>query len=113
MWGLVNNAGVTGNVGYYDWWTREDFRRILEVNLLGVIEVTNVFLPLVKKVKGRIVNMSSGLGLAPCSSGGYEISKVGIEAYSDCLRLVYFICQHYPHYPHREMEGGGALAKNW
>ena len=110
----MNNAGVTGNVGYYDWWTREDFRRILEVNLLGVIEVTNVFLPLVKKVKGRIVNMSSGLGLAPCSSGGYEISKVGIEAYSDCLRLVYFICQHYPHYPHREMEGGGgALAKNW
>ncbi|XP_072015611.1 retinol dehydrogenase 16-like [Amphiura filiformis] len=87
LWGLVNNAGVTGNVGYYDWWTRDDFRRILEVNLLGVIEVTNVFLPLVKKVKGRIVNMSSGIALAPCSAGGYAISKVGIETYSDCLRL--------------------------
>lgn len=86
LWGIVNNAGITGNFGYYDWYKRDEFRQILEVNLLGPVEVTNVFLPLVKKVKGRIVNMSSGVAVSPISIGGYEMSKSGMEAYSDCLR---------------------------
>ncbi|XP_072025452.1 retinol dehydrogenase 7-like [Amphiura filiformis] len=87
LWGLVNNAGVPVNPGYYDWWTREDFRSILEVNLLGPVEVTNVFLPLVKRARGRIVNVSSGIAMMPLSSGGYEMAKCGLEAFSDCLRL--------------------------
>ncbi|XP_072016832.1 retinol dehydrogenase 16-like [Amphiura filiformis] len=86
LWGLVNNAGILGNGGYYEWSTRDEFRRVLEVNLLGPIEVTNVFSPLLRKAKGRIVNMSSGITLAPTPSGGYEMSKCGLEAFSDCLR---------------------------
>lgn len=83
---MVNNAGVTGNPFYYDWYTREEFHRTLDVNLLGPVEVTNVFLPLVKRVKGRIVNVSSAIAKLPFSTGGYEMSKYGIEAFSDCLR---------------------------
>ncbi len=87
LWGLVNNAGVVGYMGFYDWWTRDEYRRKLEVNLLGPIEVTNVFLPLMRsKGKGRIVNVSSGIALAPFSAAGYELSKCALEAFSDCLR---------------------------
>ncbi len=86
LWGLVNNAGIFGAGGFYDWSTRDDFKKVLDVNLLGPIEVTNVFTPLVRKAKGRIVNISSGITLAPMSSGGYAMSKCGLEAFSNCLR---------------------------
>ncbi|XP_072016565.1 retinol dehydrogenase 16-like [Amphiura filiformis] len=87
LWGLVNNAGVPGYPGFYDWWPREVYRRIIDVNLLGPIEVTNVFLPLIRsKGKGRIVNASSGVALTPFSCSGYSMSKCALEAFSDCLR---------------------------
>ena len=35
------------------------FKRTADVNLWGVIEVTKTFLPLIKKVQGRVVNVSS------------------------------------------------------
>ena len=87
LWGLVNNAGIQGNRGYYDWWTRDEFRRILEVNLLGPVEVTNVFSPLLRKAKGRVVNVSSAVVFLAAPNGGYEMSKSALEAYSDSLRL--------------------------
>ncbi|XP_072036150.1 retinol dehydrogenase 7-like [Amphiura filiformis] len=88
LWGVINNAGVTGNPGQYNWWTREEIRSIIEVNLLGVVEVTNVFLPLIKKAKGRIVNVSSSLGIYTIPTGGYEMAKHGVEAFSDGLRIL-------------------------
>ena len=86
LWGLINNAGVTGQPGHYTWWTRDEIRSIIEVNLLGVVEVTNVFLPLIKKAKGRVVNISSALGIISAATGGYEMAKYGVEAFSDGLR---------------------------
>jgi len=38
------------------------FRKVLDVNLLGLVNVTKMFLPLVRLAKGRIVNMSSIAG---------------------------------------------------
>jgi len=38
------------------------FRKVLDVNLLGLVNVTNAFLPLVRLAKGRIINMSSITG---------------------------------------------------
>ncbi|XP_033097676.1 retinol dehydrogenase 7-like [Anneissia japonica] len=84
--GLVNNAGVTGLIGMYDWWTKEELQNVFDINLLGVIDVTNTFLPLVKKAKGRVVNMCSSLGINPIPSGGYGIAKLGVVAFSDGLR---------------------------
>ena len=58
------------------------------MNLFGAIRVTKAFLPLIRKSKGRIVNVSSILGrVAEPFIGAYCISKYGLEAFSDVLRL--------------------------
>ncbi|KAK1341010.1 hypothetical protein QTO34_017410 [Cnephaeus nilssonii] len=86
LWGLVNNAGISVPTAPNEWLTKQDFVKILNVNLLGVIEVTLNLLPLVRKAKGRVVNVSSVFGRVTLISGGYCISKYGVEAFSDSLR---------------------------
>ncbi|XP_041527588.1 retinol dehydrogenase 16-like [Microtus oregoni] len=92
LWGLVNNAGISIPSGPNEWMNKEDFAKILDVNLLGVIEVTLSMLSLVRKARGRVVNVSSIMGRVSFSGGGYSISKYGVEAFSDSLRreLSYF-----------------------
>ncbi|XP_037369216.1 retinol dehydrogenase 7-like [Talpa occidentalis] len=86
LWGLVNNAGISVPVAPNEWLSKEDFMKVLDVNLLGVIEVTLSLLPLVRKARGRVVNVSSVLGRVSLIGGGYCISKFGVEAFSDSLR---------------------------
>lgn len=69
-----------------DWMKLEDFHTTLDVNLMGLIGVTLKLLPLLKRSKGRIVNVSSVLGRLSCIGGGYCVSKWGVEAFSDSLR---------------------------
>ncbi|XP_036026005.1 retinol dehydrogenase 16-like [Onychomys torridus] len=93
LWGLVNNAGICISWGPCEWLTKQDYTKVLDVNLLGMIEVTLSMLPLVRKARGRVVNVSSVLGRVSFSGGGaYPISKYGVEAFSDSLRreLSYF-----------------------
>ncbi|XP_008049323.1 retinol dehydrogenase 16 isoform X1 [Carlito syrichta] len=92
LWGLVNNAGISLPTGPNEWLTKEDFVTILDVNLLGLIDVTLNLLPLVRKARGRVVNVSSIAGRVSFFGGGYCISKYGVEAFSDSLRreLSYF-----------------------
>ncbi|XP_008573721.1 PREDICTED: retinol dehydrogenase 16 [Galeopterus variegatus] len=92
LWGLVNNAGIAQASTPNEWLTKQDFVDILNVNLLGVIEVTLSLLPLVRKARGRVVNVSSVMGRVSLFGGGYCISKYGVEAFSDSLRreLSYF-----------------------
>ena len=47
----------------------EIFKRTADVNLWGMIDVTKTFLPLLKKVQGRVVNFSSAAGK------GYTIER--------------------------------------
>ena len=61
LWGLVNNAGITA-IGPIEWLPLEKYKRLADVNLWGMIEVTKTFLPLVKNAQGRVVNFSSMLG---------------------------------------------------
>ena len=61
LWGLVNNAGKL-SVGMIELQPLDSFKRIADVNLWGTIFVTQTFLPLVKKARGRIVNIGSILG---------------------------------------------------
>ncbi|XP_049639980.1 retinol dehydrogenase 16-like [Suncus etruscus] len=86
LWGLVNNAGISVPAAPNSWITKQDFVKILDVNLLGVIEVTLSLLPQLLKAKGRVVNVSSIAGRVSIVGGGYCISKYGIEAFSDSLR---------------------------
>lgn len=61
LWGLVNNAGIL----YFspiEWTPLDIFRHTADVNLWGMIDVTKTFLPLIKKTRGRVVNLSSLAG---------------------------------------------------
>ena len=54
----MNNAGIAYAMPI-DWTPMSIFKRTADVNLWGVIEVIKTFLPLIKKVQGRVVNVSS------------------------------------------------------
>jgi len=85
--GLVNNAG-TALPGPIEFLPLQTIRDQLEINLVGQIAVTQGFLPLIRQARGRIVNIASIGGrivtpfLAP-----YHLSKFGMEAFSDALRV--------------------------
>ena len=85
--GLVNNAGIAVP-GPLEYLPISGLRRQLEVNLIGQVAVTQAFLPLLRKATGRIVNIASMAGRfsAPLM-GPYCMSKHGMEAFSDTLRL--------------------------
>jgi len=85
----MNNAGILGRAGPVEWLTLNDYRQVADVNLYGLIDMTVTFLPLIKKAKGRVVNTASIVGrYAYAGSLPYTISKYGVEAFTDGLRLV-------------------------
>ncbi|XP_043931511.1 dehydrogenase/reductase SDR family member 9-like [Protopterus annectens] len=86
LWGLINNAGISGIIAPTDWLKIDHFRKPIEVNLLGTIDVTLNVLPLLKKRKGRIVIVASVLGRVAPHGGGYSPSKFGLEGFNDSLR---------------------------
>lgn len=87
--GLVNNAGIADSVSLLlsEWIPIDDYKRLMDVNLYGMIRVTSQFLPLVRAERGRIVNMSSVFGRLMAAGGApYVCSKFAVEGYSDTLR---------------------------
>lgn len=84
--GLVNNAGVAA-AGPMEFLPLDELRQVLEVNVIGVVAVTQAFLPALRRSGGRIVNMSSISGrIAMPFAGPYAASKFALEALSDSLR---------------------------
>ena len=84
--GLVNNAGIAV-AAPMEFVPIDELRRQIEVNLIGQVAVTQAFLPLLRRSRGRIVNVSSIGGLvATAFFGPYNASKYGLEAVSDSLR---------------------------
>ncbi|XP_069009874.1 dehydrogenase/reductase SDR family member 9 isoform X1 [Embiotoca jacksoni] len=87
LWAVVNNAGVAVPSGPTDWLTIEDYKPMLAVNLCGVVDVTLSVLPLIKKARGRVVNVASVFGRISPFGGPYCVSKYGVESFNDSLRL--------------------------
>jgi len=86
LFGLVNNAGFA-ILGPFEFIPLEKIRMQFEVNLFGHISVTQALLPLLRKSKGRIINMSSISGFVAFPFfGPYASSKFALEAFSDSLR---------------------------
>lgn len=84
--GLVNNAGIAV-LSPLETIPVDDFRNQIEVNLTAQVAVTQAFLPLIRRARGRIVFVSSIGGRMALPFGGpYHASKYGIEAVADCLR---------------------------
>jgi NAD(P)-dependent dehydrogenase (short-subunit alcohol dehydrogenase family) len=85
--GLVNNAGIAVP-GPLEFLPLEDLRSQMEVNVIGQVAVTQAFLPLLRKGKGRIVNIGSiGGRMATPFLGAYNASKFAMEALTDSLRM--------------------------
>jgi len=85
--GLVNNATAEYH-GPVEILPMDFFRHEMEVNYFGTVMVTKAFLPLLRKARGRIVNMSSISGRCVFKSIGSNCAaKYAIEAFSDALRL--------------------------
>lgn len=84
--GLVNNAGVAVT-GPVELTPLDEWRRQLEINLVGQVAVTQSLLPALLRRPGRVVMVSSiGGRVAAPLFGPYAASKFGLEAVSDVLR---------------------------
>lgn len=84
---LINNAGLSIN-GPLELLDHADIKKVIDVNLTGLLTVTNIFLPLIRMSKGRIINISSGHGLmAIPDKSVYAASKAGVQAVCDSLRV--------------------------
>jgi NAD(P)-dependent dehydrogenase (short-subunit alcohol dehydrogenase family) len=84
--GLVNNAGIAV-ASPIEFLPVEQLRRQLEINLIGQVAVTQALLPALRRARGRVVNISSiGGRVALPLLGAYNMSKFGLEAFSDVLR---------------------------
>lgn len=85
--GLVNVAGI-GVAGPVEYVSPEDLRYVFEVDVVGQIAVTQAFLPLLRKSRGRIVNISSvGAHIAIPFGGVLTACKAAFGLLSDALRL--------------------------
>ncbi|HUT97738.1 MAG TPA: SDR family oxidoreductase [bacterium] len=85
--GLVNNAGINVS-GPLEFLPPDDLRRQFEVNLFGQLAVTQALLPLLRKARGRVVNIGSVSGWSAMPLvGPYCASKFALRALNDSLRL--------------------------
>jgi NAD(P)-dependent dehydrogenase (short-subunit alcohol dehydrogenase family) len=85
---LVNNAGVGGG-GSYGVWDDALWDWTLSVNLMSVISGVEIFGPLIEKAgaPGQIVSTASIAGLLSRTSMPYNVSKYGVVALSEGLRV--------------------------
>ena len=83
---LVNNAGI-GLIGGAEESSAEQAQAMFDVNVFGVIRMTNAVLPIMRKQRsGRIINLSSVLGFIPAPfSALYSSTKHALEGYTESL----------------------------
>jgi NAD(P)-dependent dehydrogenase (short-subunit alcohol dehydrogenase family) len=84
---LVNNAGFAGMSAPVERLDPRTWRRLIEVNLTGVFEVSRHVIPIMRRTGwGRIVNMASLAGKegTPLLSA-YSSAKAGVIAFTKCL----------------------------
>ncbi|KAL6115175.1 uncharacterized protein ACO6RY_00092 [Pungitius sinensis] len=87
LWAVVNNAGIT-DWAEIEWSSIGDFQNMADINLFGPIRTSFAFLPLIRASRGRMVYMSSIFAFFNClNMGAYSVSKRGLEAFADCLRV--------------------------
>ncbi|ROQ39464.1 NADP-dependent 3-hydroxy acid dehydrogenase YdfG [Frondihabitans sp. PhB188] len=83
---LVHSAGVIGG-STVEATSRDEWRRVLEVNVVAVAEITRVALPALRAARGTVIVINSGAGFTSRGDGGvYAASKFAVRAFADALR---------------------------
>jgi NADP-dependent 3-hydroxy acid dehydrogenase YdfG len=83
---LINNAGVM-LLGPFNSERADELRQMVEVNLLGAMTATEVFLDQLRDGGGDLINISSVAGRTARAFGsGYNATKWGLNGWSEALR---------------------------
>ena len=83
---LINNAGVATG-GPVEAVSMMEWRKAFDVNVFGLIELTQALLPHLRRTKGLVINVGSVSGrVSPPYLGTYSATKFAVRAVSDSLR---------------------------
>uniref|UniRef100_A0A672QE79 Estradiol 17-beta-dehydrogenase 2-like n=1 Tax=Sinocyclocheilus grahami TaxID=75366 RepID=A0A672QE79_SINGR len=80
LWALVNNAGVLGYMCDGEILPIKMYKKCLDVNFIGSVEITQAFLPLIRQSKGRLIKVPLP-GFA-----GYGASKAALISFNGAIR---------------------------
>ncbi|XP_066494054.1 17-beta-hydroxysteroid dehydrogenase type 2-like [Tiliqua scincoides] len=87
LWGLINNAGILGFAAEGELLPMDTYKHCMDVNFFGPVQVSKTFLPLLRKSKGRLINISSMAGGIPMPRfAAYGASKAALSMFSGVLR---------------------------
>ena len=87
VFGLINNAGI-GRGGALEVTPVAEIHKLMEVNVIGLMAMTQAFIPMLRKAKGRIINIGSTSSmLAFPGASAYSASKFAVRAITDSLRV--------------------------
>ncbi|XP_032086054.1 estradiol 17-beta-dehydrogenase 2 isoform X2 [Thamnophis elegans] len=87
LWAVINNAGILGFIADGELLPMSSYKQCMEVNFFGPVEISKVFLPLLRKSKGRIINVSSMAGGIPMPRfAAYGASKAALSMFSGVMR---------------------------
>jgi NAD(P)-dependent dehydrogenase (short-subunit alcohol dehydrogenase family) len=84
---LMNNAGIQPGSGMFG--PAENWQRVLDVNLGGVIHGTQVFVPamIARGRPGLVINTGSKQGITtPPGDPAYNVAKAGVKAFTEALQ---------------------------
>lgn len=85
---LINNAGTAISDAPIEISDLKRWRQLYDVNVFGLVAVTQKFLPLLRASRGRIINVGSIAGdIAQPMWSPYASSKHAVEAITDALRV--------------------------
>lgn len=83
---LVNNAGISA-FGWAEALSVDVYKKNMEVNFFGTVRMTHAFLPMLRRYKGRIINMGSiGAKMPSAFGSAYLATKAAMCSYSECVR---------------------------
>ncbi|XP_005345797.1 estradiol 17-beta-dehydrogenase 2 [Microtus ochrogaster] len=88
LWAVVNNAGIFQYPIDAEIIPMAQYRKCMAVNFFGAVEVTKMFLPLLRRSKGRLVNMCSMGAEVPMKwLAAYCSTKAALTMFSSIARL--------------------------
>ncbi|XP_068115555.1 17-beta-hydroxysteroid dehydrogenase type 2 [Hyperolius riggenbachi] len=87
LWGIVHNAGILGYAADGELLPVSFYKQSMEVNFFGVVGVTRMFLPLLRRSRGRLVAMCSLAGDCPIPGfAAYAATKAALSMFSAVMR---------------------------